>query len=211
MFTPQAGGGDRRDDAAATQRGRAITFIFLGWSVASVLGMPMLGLLGETFGWRVRASSASPAVGARRARGCWRRCPTACGRRRCRARRGATVFTNPVLMAMVLVTALAGAGQFTLFSYFAPYFRQVLGASTRRRSRCCSSVFGVFGLIGNVLASRHVDRFGAGARGGLLLALMALSLLAVAAGDGSVVAAGAGHRAVGARLLRGASRRSRRG
>ena len=28
-------------------------------------------------------------------------------------------------MAMVLVTALAGAGQFTLFSYFAPYYKTV--------------------------------------------------------------------------------------
>ena len=38
------------------------------------------------------------------------------------------VFTHPVLMAIVLVTALSGAGQFTLFSYFAPYFRQLLAA-----------------------------------------------------------------------------------
>ena len=30
------------------------------------------------------------------------------------------------------VTALSGAGQFTLFSYFAPYFQQVLGAERRR-------------------------------------------------------------------------------
>ena len=51
VFTPQA--------AAcvgllvpAEQRGRAITFIFLGWSVAFVLGMPMGALVGGTFGWR---------------------------------------------------------------------------------------------------------------------------------------------------------------
>ena len=40
-----------------------------------------------------------------------------------------TVFTHPVLMAIVAVTAMSSAGQFTLFSYFAPYYRQVLGAS----------------------------------------------------------------------------------
>ena len=51
VFTPQA--------AAAIgtmvpvqERGRAITFVFLGWSVASVLGMPVHSYIGETFGWR---------------------------------------------------------------------------------------------------------------------------------------------------------------
>jgi predicted MFS family arabinose efflux permease len=51
IFTPQA--------AACVgllvppeQRGRAITFIFLGWSVASVLGMPIAAFVGGTLGWR---------------------------------------------------------------------------------------------------------------------------------------------------------------
>jgi len=52
IYTPQA--------AAAIgfmsspqERGRAITFIFLGWSVASVLGLPISAWLGETYGWGV--------------------------------------------------------------------------------------------------------------------------------------------------------------
>ena len=51
IFTPQA--------AACvgllvppTHRGRAITMVFLGWSVASVLGMPMAAWIGGTWGWR---------------------------------------------------------------------------------------------------------------------------------------------------------------
>ncbi|MES3001569.1 MAG: MFS transporter [Pseudomonadota bacterium] len=51
IFTPQA--------AACVgllvppeQRGRAITFVFLGWSVASVLGMPIGAVIGGTLGWR---------------------------------------------------------------------------------------------------------------------------------------------------------------
>lgn len=34
------------------QRGRGITFVFLGWSVASVLGTPLGAWIGGTFGWR---------------------------------------------------------------------------------------------------------------------------------------------------------------
>ena len=39
-----------------------------------------------------------------------------------------------VLIRVVLVTALQSAGQFTLFSYFAPYYRQVLHASGPQNS-----------------------------------------------------------------------------
>ena len=44
---------------APEQRGRAITFIFLGWSIASVLGMPIGAYVGGTLGW----SSAFVLVG----------------------------------------------------------------------------------------------------------------------------------------------------
>ncbi|WP_431276377.1 MFS transporter [Variovorax ureilyticus] len=36
----------------AEQRGRAVTFVFLGWSMASVLGLPLGALIGGHLGWR---------------------------------------------------------------------------------------------------------------------------------------------------------------
>ena len=62
------------------------------------------------------------------------------------------VLTHPLLMGMVGVTLLSAAGQFTLFSYFAPYYRQVLGASAGEVS-LLFFWFGAFGLLGNVLLS----------------------------------------------------------
>src|SRR5574337_2020920 len=38
--------------ASPTTRGQAITFILLGWSLASVLGMPLAAWIGEALGWR---------------------------------------------------------------------------------------------------------------------------------------------------------------
>ena len=95
--------------------------------------------IGETFGWR-SAFAAIAALGARR-RGLGLRgdAATACGRRRCRCATGSAAFTDPVLMAIVAVTALSGAGQFTLFSYFAPYFKHVARRRARRDQRCSSS------------------------------------------------------------------------
>ena len=56
-------------------------------------------------------------------------------------------LTHPLLMGMVGVTVLSAAGQFTLFSYFAPYYRQVLGAEAA----------GV-GDLGQRLEARALDR-----------------------------------------------------
>jgi predicted MFS family arabinose efflux permease len=87
------------------------------------------------------------------------------------------VLTNPVLMAMVLVTALSGAGQFTLFSYFAPYYRHALGANTEQITLLLMW-FGAFGLVGNVVLTRVIDRVGPNRAVAVTLSMIALSLLA---------------------------------
>ena len=123
VFTPQAAAAMGAMTPPAERAG-AITFIFIGWSVASVVGMPISAWLGDTFGWRSAffAIAAIGAVGA-----AWVLAAVPAGVRPATLTRAAwrAAFGNPVLMAIVVVTALAGAGQFTLFSYFAPYFKTV--------------------------------------------------------------------------------------
>ena len=88
-----------------------------------------------------------------------------------------TVFSNPVLMAIVAVTAMSSAGQFTLFSYFAPFYSQVLGHTALQIS-LLFLWFGAVGLVGNVLLTRFIDRTGAAPAVAVTLGCMALSLLA---------------------------------
>ena len=175
VFTPQAAAAIGAL-APPEHRGRSITFIFLGWSVASVIGLPLAAWLGDTFGWRVAffAIAALGAVGA-----AWVYATVPDGLRPAAMSLAAwrRVFTDPVLMAMVFVTAIAGAGQFTVFSYFAPYMKTVLGAGTVAAT-LLFVWFGAFGVVGNTLASRYVDRVGAGRAVAFALVLMALSLLA---------------------------------
>ena len=175
VFTPQAAAAIGAMTPPA-ERGGAITFIFIGWSLASVLGMPMSAWLGDAFGWRSAffAVAALAAIAA-----IWVLATVPANLRPATLTLAAwrAAFGNPVLMAMVLVTALAGAGQFTLFSYFAPYFKTVVGADSSEVT-LLFVWFGVFGVIGNTLASRYVDRFGADRAVGFALLLMAVSLLA---------------------------------
>jgi predicted MFS family arabinose efflux permease len=158
------------------ERGRAITFIFLGWSVASVLGMPASAYIGETWGWAT-AFVGVAVLALLAAAGVWRALPDGIRPPALSLADWRTVFTHPVLMAIVAVTAMSSAGQFTLFSYFAPYYSQVLDASAAQIS-LLFLWFGTIGLVGNVLLTRFIDRVGAATAVALTLACMAVSLLA---------------------------------
>jgi len=173
IFTPQAAAA-LGVMAPEGERGRAITFIFLGWSLASVLGMPLASLVAETLGWRWAFAGAG-LLSLWAAAWVWRTVPL--GVRPPVLTLGAwrTVLTHPVLMGLVAITVLSASGQFTLFSYFAPYFRQVLQASAGQIS-ALFLCFGAFGLLGNVLLTRWVDRLGAATCVNVALVLMTLSL-----------------------------------
>lgn len=156
-FTPQAAAA-LSVMVAPAQRGRAIAFVFLGWSLASVAGLPISSWIAETAGWRwafalVALLSLPAAVAV------WRTMPDGVRPARLSLAQWGGVFASPPLMAVVGVTVLSAAGQFTLFSYMAPYYRQVLGASPAQASMLFL-VFGVFALLGNLLLARHIDRIG---------------------------------------------------
>ena len=174
VFTPQAAAAIGHM-AAPEERGRAITFIFLGWSLASVLGMPIAAWLGETFGWRV-AFGAIAALALAAAAWVATVMPDGVKPAALSRRAWKEVFTHPVLMAIVLVTALQAAGQFTLFSYFAPYYKLMLNATPEHIS-LLFAWFGAFGLVGNVMLTRHIDRIGAARAVLATLGLITLSLL----------------------------------
>ncbi len=174
VFTPQAAAAINVL-APPEQRGRAITTIFLGWSLSSVIGMPMTGFVAESFGWRW-AFGMVAAISAAAAFVVWRHIPNGVKPAPLSLASWRQALGNPLLMGMVAVTALSSAGQFTLFSYFAPYYRQVLGVGAGAVT-FLFFWFGAFGLLGNVLLSRSVDRLGAARCVNIALVLMASSLL----------------------------------
>lgn len=186
IFTPQA--------AACVgllvppeQRGRAITFVFLGWSVASVLGMPIGAFIGGTLGWR----SAFALVGLlslASALWVWRAMPDGIKPPALSKAAWRETLRSPALMLCVLVTVLYSAGQFVLFSYFAPYYKQKIGITPGELS-LLFMWFGAFGFLGNMLMSRHIDRIGASRAVMVGIGAMALSLLVWPLGTSLVAAA----------------------
>ena len=157
------------------QRGRAITFVFLGWSVASVVGVPMGAWIGGTLGWRA-AFGVVALLSAVSAAWVWRSLPNGIKPPAfSRAAWGETLQSR-ALMLCVAVTLLYSAGQFILFSYFAPYFKLHLQVTPTELS-LLFACFGACGLIGNVVMSRNIDRIGAPRAVMSAVGSMAFSLL----------------------------------
>lgn len=174
IFTPQA--------AACAgmlvppeQRGRAVTFVFLGWSMASVLGLPIGALIGGHLGWRM-AFVAIALLSVVSAASIWLTLPSGIRPAALTAAAWSRVLRSPVLMGIVSVTALQGTGQFVLFSYFGPILKQSFGAAATTLS-VMWALFGACGLIGNMVVSRFIDRVGAGRMVLVTTLLIALSLL----------------------------------
>lgn len=169
------------------QRGRAITFVFLGWSIASVVGMPIGAYVGGTFGW----NSAFVLVGVLSLAGAawvWRAMPDGVRPPSLSRAAWAATFRSAPLMACILVTVLYAAGQFVLFAYLAPYFRHKLGVTAGELSLILMW-FGAFGFIGNMLMSRNIDAIGTGRAVLAGICSMAVSLLIWPLGTSLVLAA----------------------
>lgn len=160
----------------ADMRGRAIAFIFVGWSVASVLGMPLAAFVGGTLGWRA-AFGVVALMSVASALWVWRSMPDGVKPPALSKAAWSETFRSSALMTCVSVTVLFAAGQFVLFSYFGPYFKATLDIAPGALS-LFFMWFGAFGLLGNMLMSRYIDRIGAPRSVMIGVGLMAASMAA---------------------------------
>lgn len=175
VFTPQAAA-TMGFMSMPANRGRHITFVFMGWSVASVAGMPLAAWIGERMGWRV----AMMLIGFGSLAAAWLvRTSVPAGIRppALSLRAWRKVFRSPLLMAVVFVTALQSAGQFSVLAYVAPYYKNDFGASPEQIS-LMFAWFGALALSGNLLLNRVVDKVGAAPAVTITLSLMIVSLIA---------------------------------
>ena len=141
-------------------RGRAIAFVFLGWSVASVLGLPLGAYVAATLGWR--AGFALVAAGAfAAAAAIWIFVPAGLTVQPADARMWRTLLGNRRLLEVVAVTALLSCPAFGLFAYLVPALHALLDASPGTTSALLAA-FGVAGVAANMLAIRFMDRVSPG-------------------------------------------------
>lgn len=174
VFTPQAAACVGML-VAPHRRAAAVAFIFLGWSLASVLGLPIAAYLGGHWGWRA-AFAVIATVSAISAFWVWRTLPVGIRPAPLSREWWLQVLRHPVLMPVVGITLLQAAGQFVLFSYFGPLLIQRLQATPGQLSLIWLWIE-LCGVVGNLLATRYMGRLGSAGTAMLAMALVSLSLL----------------------------------
>jgi predicted MFS family arabinose efflux permease len=140
-------------------RGKAIGLVFLGWSIAAVVGTPLGTYLGAHIGWRPTLALVG-VVSALFAAGVWLQIPGKLYVAPMDRAAWKALFANTPLLLAVSVTALQAAGMFTVFSYMALLLKDFIGASPTTIS-IMFFCFGVTGVIGNIIGARVMDRIGA--------------------------------------------------
>jgi MFS transporter, DHA1 family, inner membrane transport protein len=159
----------------AERRAGGITFIFLGWSFASVIGVPLGAWLGAHYGWRATLGGfALPCIGG--AIWVWQVVPKGLKAIPLPLSAWLNAAKNPVLIVILLVTMFSASGQFTLWAYVSPYIHYQLHPSPSLFSGLLVWI-GAFGLLGNMLASRAASRTGPALTVHLANASMCLGLL----------------------------------
>jgi DHA1 family inner membrane transport protein len=140
----------------AQRRGQAMSMVFGGIAVSTVLGVPVGTLLGQAWGWRV-VFAAITVLGAVALACALAFVPAVAEpppvRFRAQARTG---FTWPV-SAMLGVGLVLIGGQFTAFTYLTPYLTQVTGISAGAVSGFLL-IYGVASAAGTFAGGRLADR-----------------------------------------------------
>ncbi|RVC80000.1 MFS transporter, partial [Mesorhizobium sp. M4A.F.Ca.ET.022.05.2.1] len=140
-------------------RARAIAVVVGGTTVAVAVGAPLGALVAAVAGWR-GTFFAIAGLGALAGAILWYRLPRGIIGTRLPLRARLAAALRPGVMPILLTTALALVGAFTVFSFIAPLAIQSGGLSPLALPGMLLA-FGVGAVIGNIAGGQAADRFGA--------------------------------------------------
>jgi MFS transporter, DHA1 family, inner membrane transport protein len=173
LYTPQAAG-TAALIVPVERRGSTIAYIFLGWSLAAAIGLPLIALVASRYGWRT-------VYGAIGVMGCvsflllsWR-LPRGLVGAPVDLKTWTDVGRNRMIILLLSITTLQMSGQFVVFTFMGPLLAKLTGAGPDAIG-LVFACYGVFGFIGIAIATRIVDSWGAWKTSVLFTVLMLLGV-----------------------------------
>ena len=164
---------------APGQRAQAIALMFMGLTLANVLGVPLGTVLGQWAGWRAAFWAVSGiGVVAVSALAFW--VPDMPADRTARILREFATLRRPQVLLAMLISTLSSISLFIVFTYITPLLEDVTGISAGAVSLVLLAV-GVGLTLGNFVGGRLADWRLMPAVMGLLLALAGVLILVYAA------------------------------
>jgi len=182
LYTPQAAGTAALIVPAA-KRGSAIAYVFLGWSLAAAVGLPLITFIASRYGWR----AAYAEVGVL---GClsflllmWRM-PGGLKGTPVDLKTWAEVGRNRMIVSLLAITMLQMSGQFVVFTFMGPLLTQLTEAGPDAIG-LVFGIYGVCGFLGVAVATRVVDTWGPYRTSALFTSLLMLGVAGWALGAGA--------------------------
>lgn len=158
LYTPQAAG-TAALIVPAEKRGSTIAYIFLGWSLAAAIGLPLITLVASRYGWRAAYGGIGVIGGLSFLLLAWR-LPGGLIGAPVDMRTWADVGRNRTIILLLSVTTLHMSGQFVVFTFMGPLLTKLTQAGPDAIG-LVFALYGVFGFIGIAIATRIVDSWGA--------------------------------------------------
>jgi predicted MFS family arabinose efflux permease len=158
IYTPQAAG-TAAMIVPIEKRGSAIAYVFLGWSLAAAIGLPLIAFVASRYGWH----SAYAGLGVVGSLSClllaWR-LPGGLRATPIELRTWIDLGRNRLIILLLSITTLQMSGQFMIFTYMGPLLKRLTDASPDAIA-LVFALYGVFGFVGILFATRIVDSWGA--------------------------------------------------
>ena len=137
------------------KRGRGVAFVLSGLTIANVIGVPLITLLGQQAGWRV-AYLAVASIFALTFVAVAVSVPLQPGDRSATLKRELRAFARPQVWLALLTGAIGFGGFFAVYSYVSPVVTQVTGQS-ESFVPIALVVIGLGMTVGNLIGGRAAD------------------------------------------------------
>ena len=157
LYTPQAAGAAALI-VPAEKRGGTIAYVFLGWSLAVAIGLPMITFMTSRYGWRVAYGGIS-GVGVLSFLLLMWRLPAGLVGAPVDLKTWADLGRNRVIVVLLAITTLLMSGQFAVFTYMGPLLSRLTHVGSDAVG-LVFAIYGVGGFIGVAIVSNVVDSWG---------------------------------------------------
>jgi DHA1 family inner membrane transport protein len=158
LYTPQAAG-TAALIVPVEKRGGTIAYVFLGWSLAAAVGLPLITFMASRYGWRA-SYGAIGVVGALSFLFLLWRLPAGLIGAPVDLKTWAALGRNRAIIVLLAITTLLMSGQFAVFTYMGPLLSKLTQAGSDAVG-LVFAIYGVCGFIGIVVVSNIVDSWGA--------------------------------------------------
>jgi predicted MFS family arabinose efflux permease len=157
FFTPQAAS-LAGAVSAPEKRASTVTYVFIGWSLALAVGVPLITVIASRYGWQ--ASYLTIGVAALV---CFVFLSLAMPARLMTPpvdlNSWSQLFRSPTILTLLAISAIFACGQFMVLTFIAPLL-VLLGKTNADGVSLTIAVFGIACIVGSVIAARIVGSIG---------------------------------------------------